>query len=82
MDVAEFDGWLSGIAALTPSQRRQAWRTLALSEASGCDDIETGPPRGVDIAASGPAIPLNQPAGRIAIAAGAAFEPAWRRCCC
>src|SRR5947209_5809677 len=61
MDVAEFDGWLSGIAALTPSQRRQAWRTLALSEASGCDDIETGPPRGVDIAASGPAIPLNQP---------------------
>ena len=44
MDVAEFDGWLSGIAALTPSQRRQAWRTLALSEASGCDDIETGPP--------------------------------------
>ena len=61
MDVAEFDGWLSGIAALPPSQRRQAWRTLALSEASGCDDIETGPPRGVDIAASGPAIPLNQP---------------------
>jgi transposase-like protein len=61
MDVAEFDGWLSGIAALTPSQRRQAWRTLALSEASGCADIETGPPRGVDSAASGPAIPLNQP---------------------
>src|SRR5271165_7489356 len=28
MDVAEFDGWLSGIAALTPPQRRQAWQTL------------------------------------------------------
>jgi DNA-directed RNA polymerase subunit RPC12/RpoP len=61
MDVAEFDGWLSGIAALTPSQRRQAWRTLALSEASGCDDIETGPPRGVEIASSGPEATPDQP---------------------
>lgn len=61
MDVAEFDGWLSGIAALTPPQRRQAWQALALSEASACDDIETGPPWGVDIATSGPAAPPDQP---------------------
>jgi DNA-directed RNA polymerase subunit RPC12/RpoP len=61
MDVAEFDDWLSGIVALTPPQRRQAWQTLALSEASEGDDIETGPPRGVDIATSGPAAPPDQP---------------------
>src|SRR5208282_2803170 len=61
MDVAEFDGWLSGIAALTPPQRRQAWQTLALSEASDCDDIETGPPWGVDIASSGAAAAPDQP---------------------
>ena len=61
MDMAEFDGWLSGIAALTPPQRRQAWQTLALSEASDCDDIETGPPWGVDVAASGPAATPDQP---------------------
>jgi hypothetical protein len=61
MDVAEFDGWLSEIAALTPPQRRQAWQTLALSEALDCDDIETGPPWGVDIATSGPASPPDQP---------------------
>ena len=39
MDVAEFDGWLSAIAALTPRQRQQAWQTLALSEASAGDDM-------------------------------------------
>ena len=61
MEVAEFDDWLSGVAALTLLQRRQAWQTLALSEASDCDDFETGPPRGVDIATSGPAAPLDQP---------------------
>ena len=61
MDVAEFDGWLSGVAALTPPQRRQAWQTLALSEASDCDDIETGPPWGVDIASSGAAAAPDQP---------------------
>jgi transposase-like protein len=55
MDVAEFDGWLSAIVALTPRQRRQAWQMLALSEASQGDDIETGLPRGVDIASSGSA---------------------------
>src|SRR6476659_1009313 len=41
VDVAEFDRWLSGIAVLTPPQRRQAWQSLALSEASDCDGIET-----------------------------------------
>jgi transposase-like protein len=61
MDVAEFDGWLSAIAALTPRQRQQAWQTLALSEASDGDDIESGPPRGVDIASSGPAATPDQP---------------------
>jgi transposase-like protein len=59
--VAEFDGWLSAIAALTPRQRRQAWQMLALSEASDCDDIETGPSWGVDIASSGPAATPDQP---------------------
>jgi hypothetical protein len=82
MDVAEFDDWLSAIAALTPRQRRQAWQTLALSEASDCDDIETGPPQGVDIASSGPAAPPDQPAGLHAIAGGATVELAWNRCCC
>src|SRR4051794_36401492 len=61
MDMAEFDGWLSRVAALTPAQRRRAWQTLALSEASAGDAIETGPPRGVDSASSGPAAPPDQP---------------------
>jgi DNA-directed RNA polymerase subunit RPC12/RpoP len=61
MDVAAFDGWLSAIAALTPRQRQRAWQTLALSEASAGDDIETGAPRGVDIASSGPAATPDQP---------------------
>jgi transposase-like protein len=61
MDAAEFDGWLSALAALTPQQRREAWQTLALSEASEGDAIETGPPRGVDNASSGPAATPDQP---------------------
>src|SRR6201994_2669839 len=61
MDVAEFDNWLSAIAALTPRQRQQAWQTLALSEASQGDDIATGAPRGVDSASSGPAATPDQP---------------------
>src|SRR3954454_14059320 len=61
MDMAEFDGWLRRVAALTPAQRRRAWQTLALSEASAGDAIETGPPRGVDIASSGPAATPDQP---------------------
>jgi hypothetical protein len=66
MDVAAFDGWLRAIAALTPRQRQQAWQTLALSEASAGDAIETGPPRGVDSASSGPAAtPVAQPLNRL-----------------
>ena len=61
MDVAAFDGWLSAIAALTPRQRQQAWQTLALSEASAGDAIETAPPRGVDSASSGAAATPDQP---------------------
>jgi transposase-like protein len=60
MDVAEFADWLRGIAALTLPQRRQAWQTLALSEASDCDGIETGPLSGMDIAANGPAAPPDR----------------------
>src|ERR1700760_1170875 len=81
MDVAAFDDWLSGVAALTPPQRRQAWQTLALSEASEDDAIETGPPWGADIAPSGPVVTPDQPADRHAIAGGAVVEPAWKRCC-
>jgi transposase-like protein len=76
MDVSEFDGWLGKIAVLTPAQRRQAWQTLALSEARDCGDCETGPLLGVDIAGSGPATkpdqqsssmpsPLAQPLNRL-----------------
>ena len=61
MDEAAFDGWLNAIAALTPRQRQQAWQTLALSEALEGDDIETGPPRGVDSARGGPAVTPDQP---------------------
>ena len=61
MDKAAFDGWLSGIAALTPPPRRQAWQRLALSEASDGDDIETGPPWGMDVASSGPGATPDQP---------------------
>jgi hypothetical protein len=63
MDVAEFDGWLSGIAALTPPQRRRAWQALALSEASDCDDIEIAQPLniGMGMAGSGALAPPDQP---------------------
>jgi hypothetical protein len=61
MDRAEFDGWLSEIAALTPPQRRHAWQTLALSEASDGDDIGTGPPWGMHVASSGPGATPDQP---------------------
>ena len=61
MDVAEFDGWLRAIAALTPRQRQQAWQTLALSEASESDAIETGSPRNVDSASSASVATPDQP---------------------
>ncbi len=81
MDVAEFDIWLSEMAALTAPQRRQAWQTLALSEASDCDDIETGWSSGADIASSGSDGNAGSAAGRHSTAGGAAVEPAWNRCC-
>ena len=37
-----FETWLGGIAALTAPQRRQAWQTMALSEAMDTGDIEMG----------------------------------------
>ena len=40
MDVAKFEAWLSGMAALTVPQRREAWRRLALSEASDGGGVE------------------------------------------
>ncbi len=38
MDVVEFEEWLFGAAKLTPPQRRQAFRWLALAEASASPD--------------------------------------------
>ena len=49
MDVAQFDKWLSGIAALTSPQRREAWRTLALSETADSGAIEDEMVSGADI---------------------------------
>jgi transposase-like protein len=61
MDEAKFDSWLSGMAALTPPQRQQAWQTLALSEALDTDDSETGAAWGMDVASSGPGATPDQP---------------------
>jgi len=41
MDLAAFETWLGGIAALTGSQRRRVWRVLALSEAADSSDVES-----------------------------------------
>ena len=49
MDVAKFEEWLSGMAALTLPQRREAWRTLALSETSDGGAIENEMASGADI---------------------------------
>ncbi len=38
MDVVDFEEWLFGAAKLTPPQRRQAFRWLALAEASASPD--------------------------------------------
>jgi len=62
MDAAEFEAWLGGIAALTPLQRRQTWRTLGLSEAANCDGIETGAPAGARISSPGEQAGREEPA--------------------
>ncbi len=80
MDVAEFNDWLSGIAALTPPQRRQAWQTLALAEISDCDDSEIGPLWGVDICQQRSGVAAGSTARLHAIAGGAAVGPAWNEC--
>lgn len=41
MDLAAFETWLGGIAALTVAQRRRAWQGLALAEAAGSSDDAT-----------------------------------------
>ena len=41
MDLAAFETWLAGIAALTVAQRRRAWQGLALAEAADSGDCET-----------------------------------------
>ena len=41
MDLAAFETWLDGIAALTEAQRRRAWQGLALAEAADSGDDET-----------------------------------------
>ena len=41
MDLAAFETWLGGIAALTVAQRRRAWQGLALAEAADSGDCET-----------------------------------------
>ena len=74
MDEAAFKSWLGLIVVLTATQRRDAWRVLALSEASENRDNEAG--GAVDLAIAGvgltprcalpnamplsPARPLNQ----------------------
>ena len=49
MDVAKFEAWLSGMAVLTLPQRREAWRTLALSETADSGAIENEMVSGADI---------------------------------
>lgn len=50
MDVAKFEVWLDGMAALTLPQRRDAWRTLALAEAADSGGIESAMVLEADIA--------------------------------
>jgi hypothetical protein len=64
MDVADFEDWLGGIAALTPPQRRQAWQALALSEASDLDDIDAAAASGADSASGGSVVMTVTPRRR------------------
>ena len=41
MDLAAFETWLGGIAALTEGQRGRVWQALALAEAADSGEIET-----------------------------------------
>jgi hypothetical protein len=41
VEATAFTPWLAAIADLTPGQRGQAWRTLALAEAADSEDGET-----------------------------------------
>lgn len=50
MDATAFETWLSGMATLNVSQRRRAWETLALSEASD-GSVTADTPRLVDVSA-------------------------------
>jgi transposase-like protein len=69
MDATEFENWLSGIATLNVPQRRRAWETLALSEASD-DSVAADTARpgeglagACDAAASGGLSALPSPKG-------------------
>jgi transposase-like protein len=61
MDVADFEDWLGGIAALTPPQRRRTWQALALSEASELDDTDAAAPSGADGASGGAVVMTDHP---------------------
>jgi hypothetical protein len=60
MDVADFEFWLSWIAALTVPQRRRAWQALALSEASDGSGDEVRAP--LDLTVAG--VDLTAPSDR------------------
>jgi transposase-like protein len=47
MDVAAFEQWLGGLAALTRAQREQVWQALSLCEAADGIAIETGAALGI-----------------------------------
>ena len=49
MGVANFEGWVGGMAALTLPQCRDAWRTLALSETADSGATENEIASGADI---------------------------------
>lgn len=72
MDVAAFKIWLEAITALTEPQRRQAFQTLAISEASNAHEVEARDPRQREPARSdrtAEALSAIGPSGTAAIAA-------------
>ncbi len=56
MDVAKFETWLNGIAALTSPQSHETWRTLALSAATDGGAIHYGMSSGATISDIGGAV--------------------------